>query len=510
MRTCVVLSIFLFFGSISEGNTPAPAKPQSVCEAMYLNGPLACFTADDATPLAGRIPNVLVPGLNLDSSGSPLPEMWDNFVAYGTTVPWVAEKFKTYRVTYYSNLIRVSNIGRILAELVDDMDALDPSFAQQKIFVNGHSMGGLVARSFMQEWRLQGGRGLAGGERVLRLVTLATPHHGTPLANGPSRDASAGPLLGSVINLFDYLFFNGYSWSSYNRYDLHADSYLNSIANLDYSRFPQDANVWLDHLNAQNPYEQKISTYGGSIHTRDNWSGGCDVLDNVDSPTLSDVLDCSALLINGLYNVWLNDGIVPYNSTFFPDCVFGCNNEVFFGYNHNQMVQGLALDDSYLFNAILSDMSEYASVGDNRFGALVTMGDLTSEAFHNLRGWAETGQDSAKAVFRNQPTEQLAYVDLFVPRAGVPYTLSFKRGGNTCGDVNFYAYVTIDGTDVPTDLLYPDVLHCQVVGGDSVYQFQVPSYAIKKNKVRLGFLGWQPAPASRLTAPMYYVRLDPA
>lgn len=43
----------------------------------------------------------------------------------------------------------------------------------------GHSMGGLISRYYLESGRY---RGRAGHDRVKRLVTLATPHYGTPVA----------------------------------------------------------------------------------------------------------------------------------------------------------------------------------------------------------------------------------------------------------------------------------------------------------------------------------------
>lgn len=49
-------------------------------------------------------------------------------------------------------------------------------FGNKPILIIAHSMGGLVARSFMQQhWFPDGPQS---GERVLRLITLATMHHG--------------------------------------------------------------------------------------------------------------------------------------------------------------------------------------------------------------------------------------------------------------------------------------------------------------------------------------------
>ena len=317
-----------------------------------------CLEAVDQAPLGSRTPLLLIHGWTFDRPGPPRPAVWDNFIAYSEDVPWVGETFKSYRVTYYSNVATVSDIGQILAELIDRMDARDPGFAGRKLFIIGHSLGGLVARSFMQEWRLARGHGIPGGERVLHLVTLGTPHHGTPLANGPSRDDKAGPLA-LMLSLFDGIVFRGMPWSEANRSDIHADRELGALAGLDYSRFAGDGNPWLDRLNAGNPYWQNISMFAGSIRPGEGWNRGCLALNPPLNLSATTVMDCTALLINDLYGRLSNDGIVPIVSAAFKGCET-CVAETLPGYDHFQLAQGKAPGDSSLFDAILSNLSAAA------------------------------------------------------------------------------------------------------------------------------------------------------
>jgi hypothetical protein len=53
--------------------------------------------------------------------------------------------------------------------------AIDASVAGGRIDLIAHSMGGLVSRFYLQQ--------LGGARRVDRLITLATPHHGSHAAN---------------------------------------------------------------------------------------------------------------------------------------------------------------------------------------------------------------------------------------------------------------------------------------------------------------------------------------
>lgn len=77
-------------------------------------------------------------------------------------VPWLPP--------YATSEVRAS----FLAKAIDD--ALEESGAD-KVHLIAHSQGGLDARYAISE------RGLGYGERVASLITISTPHHGTPLAD---------------------------------------------------------------------------------------------------------------------------------------------------------------------------------------------------------------------------------------------------------------------------------------------------------------------------------------
>lgn len=64
----------------------------------------------------------------------------------------------------------IDHLGEVLERRIERL--LAETGARQVLLV-GHSMGGLVARAYLRRW---------GGERVAKLVTIATPHHGTWLA----------------------------------------------------------------------------------------------------------------------------------------------------------------------------------------------------------------------------------------------------------------------------------------------------------------------------------------
>jgi triacylglycerol lipase len=65
-------------------------------------------------------------------------------------------------------------LDRLALRVAEKVEALSHRHGVGRLHVVGHSMGGLVARRYVQH--------LGGDRRVRSLVTLGTPHHGTPTA----------------------------------------------------------------------------------------------------------------------------------------------------------------------------------------------------------------------------------------------------------------------------------------------------------------------------------------
>ena len=88
-------------------------------------------------------------------------------------------KYSLYLFQYYSDFDEVSQIALELGK------EIDRKIPDRPFVMLAHSMGGLVAKSFMVDYYHQKGNwfGLSGGKTTLGLITLATPHHGTPGAN---------------------------------------------------------------------------------------------------------------------------------------------------------------------------------------------------------------------------------------------------------------------------------------------------------------------------------------
>jgi pimeloyl-ACP methyl ester carboxylesterase len=81
---------------------------------------------------------------------------------------------------HYNSGLSVSTNGRILAQLMERLYDAWPMPIERLVMV-GHSMGGLVARSAIHHGTLIQRGGLRWPTRVNDLVSLGTPHQGTPL-----------------------------------------------------------------------------------------------------------------------------------------------------------------------------------------------------------------------------------------------------------------------------------------------------------------------------------------
>lgn len=320
----------------------------------------------DSSLLNGRIPLVFIHGVNLHPpvpSGPPSDD-WHNLIAYLRDFTAVPSRFKPYIFTYWSNRDggSVHSIGSTLSLLIDDMEVCDPSFKDKQIAIVAHSMGGLVARSYMEEWKTAATGSFYnkyGGERVIRLLTLGTPHRGTPAANLS--------LLSRVFNPLDWLFtasidaFGGPLIRPLegNRFDLDWDNFdlgehrglLGWPLGMDYGLYANERNVWLEGLNSSDNsriYQAKLFAHAGSITP-------CIKGDDVGLCRSAAVLGNSLLAME-------SDGIVPVTSAAFykaPEWVSraGGHAILFPSYNHYELQNGKSAQDSLLFGHIADDLN---------------------------------------------------------------------------------------------------------------------------------------------------------
>ncbi len=293
-----------------------------------------------STPIGNRQPLLLVhgwqpKGMPADYGGA----IWDNFITYFNSNSDLLEKYKLYKVKYLSNLVSVEELGDRLKREIDELEL-------NGISIVAHSMGGLVSRAFMDS----DVGGTKGGELVDLLITLGTPHHGSPMANGPVRYSDEFSLLSKVFHEFDMLLFGSiYKYPDYdqhNRLDLHWDNF-NAI--FPYDQYPDERNDWLNQMNSNTEYDHKIITYCAS------WDGSNYIMDNTGAYLIGLQIMTDMGVIKANPGLVVNDGIVPLSSARFEGHTTKASR-FFSPYNHTRIAEGNEGKNDILFATLKSDL----------------------------------------------------------------------------------------------------------------------------------------------------------
>ena len=114
----------------------------------------------DPAPTAAALPIVLIHGVLVNDG------VWLTFKRYFAS----HDIGPVYTVNYGPPLGDIESFARQLAAKID---AVRAATGAGRVALIGHSMGGLVARAYLRQF---------GSDRVARLVTIGTPHHGSMLA----------------------------------------------------------------------------------------------------------------------------------------------------------------------------------------------------------------------------------------------------------------------------------------------------------------------------------------
>jgi hypothetical protein len=138
---------------------------------------------DDPTALGERFPLILIHGW-CGNEGT-----WDSFRQFFTASPALASRFKLYSFNFPTGpgqvpipicpnvnsnhtVERVRLLARHLKEVA--LPGIEGLIPGREIALLAHSLGGLIARSYLQEYEIS--------HPPLVVITLATPHHGTNIA----------------------------------------------------------------------------------------------------------------------------------------------------------------------------------------------------------------------------------------------------------------------------------------------------------------------------------------
>lgn len=225
---------------------PTPVKKGSAL--------ISWFNDDDKK----KIPLILIHGIH---GSDELPVItnkspyWKSFISrfYGNA--YLRRTYTLYAFQYYSNQEVVMDLATQLGKAVAD------KFPGRPHVLLAHSMGGLVAKSYMAEYP-------SAGESTLLLITLATPHHGTPGANDASAIKSYMPDgWYKVFNTINFAYWTdragffslpALNSGNPNRSDLRWDNYDGALTT--------DSNIWVNHINGKfTNYSAKVIAYAGAL-----------------------------------------------------------------------------------------------------------------------------------------------------------------------------------------------------------------------------------------------------
>lgn len=290
----------------------------------------------------GRKTLFLIHGWSFDGvPAKPGGGYWNYFREYIRNNPELRDSYKPYYVRYWSNYVPVNQIAAELRRKVEEA-----GFNKKRIVIMAHSMGGLVSRSYMEEQRFTDGprKGEKCGVLVDQLITLGTPHHGSPMANRYARDDFYSWLYKQVLGQVEKHAFKDLTYDKVNRSDLRWDNYNNLM---NYSKYPNEANPWLIQLNNQSTFHPKITCYSGTTN------GQFTIPDTDD---IDEVYSFLAFMQDEGFD-YPNDGIVPTISAQFDEKTVKKIRH-FPGYNHAELNYGKEGQREVLFDFFKIDLDE--------------------------------------------------------------------------------------------------------------------------------------------------------
>lgn len=226
-------------------------------------------------------------------------------------------KFTPYLFQYCSDREPVAKIAEQLR------DAIDAKLKDRQHAIVAHSLGGLVATSYMAEATHNSGtwKGKRGGDTVLGIITLATPHHGTPGANDAGTMSKFVPrsLTAAYDAMHRIYWRSGPLPTAANRSDLRWDNYDGKLP-----ADSKDINAAQAKRNAAfAPFASKLIAYAGAVDsTLDTFEMAALLLQlklgNNGSDDHSKLSLANVGLVNALGNKFGQaDGLVPQVSGLF-------------------------------------------------------------------------------------------------------------------------------------------------------------------------------------------------
>ncbi|MBV9216551.1 MAG: alpha/beta hydrolase [Acidobacteria bacterium] len=250
--------------------------------AVFIGAAASAFAAcsDPGSPLGAliktgqddgrKIPLILIHGVHAthaEQSVDAPGHTWDAFLDAFKAKPDLADRYAAYQFQYCSDREPVTEIAATLRDLIDKQ------LGDRAHVIVTHSMGGIVATSYMAETvHLSGSwKGKKGGDTTIGVITLAAPHHGTPGANDMATLKKFVPdRYETFYDTLQRMYWHaGADYDGnlppdsnrVNRSDLRWDNYDGKL-----DGFPKDINTALAKRDkAFEPYASKLIAYGGQI-----------------------------------------------------------------------------------------------------------------------------------------------------------------------------------------------------------------------------------------------------
>ncbi len=169
-------------GAAREFIVNVKAKNNDNTARLYHFPNLASSGTEAAPAVAEtKIPMILVHGIQLFSEGcgsnSGYKTTWNKFRTNFFGDAEIASKYELYSFSYPTNLDFKTN-GASFSKKISAV------FGNKPVVVVAHSMGGLVTRAADVYYSTKAQSGNATDINIARVITLDTPHHGTPYING--------------------------------------------------------------------------------------------------------------------------------------------------------------------------------------------------------------------------------------------------------------------------------------------------------------------------------------
>ncbi|OPL13525.1 MAG: hypothetical protein AVO38_13300 [delta proteobacterium ML8_D] len=288
-------------------------------------------TADDSA-VTDRTPLILVHGNNSESKSY---YRWGDYLKKSEQDTEFLDNFKIYLFQWDSNQSNKFNAAA-LGTCIDGMKVLN----DKKLMILAHSRGGLVSRYFMNDHITEKGiySGQPAGERTDYLITLGTPHRGTPGADPYwcifSFDYNYSSFLAEQLSLFylNYIYepsYNNLLWDDFeNELTEVPVCWYPSILNSDteFCSTLQSAQSDLDELNSEDSYLDKIVAFGGNEFNEEPFQWGFGWHEHKALSAFSILLaeipviptDYPEIPIDDQYRPFqANDGMVPLTSALF-------------------------------------------------------------------------------------------------------------------------------------------------------------------------------------------------